>query len=126
GKVLWSATDDDASYSSGVAATIGGRRSGVFLTRDSPGWIEPANGAVQFQRRWRARQAASINAATPLVIGDLIFVSAEYGPGAGVLRVNGSQLMDLWTSDEVLSNHYATSVLHKDYLYGFHGRQEFG
>ena len=126
GKVLWSATDDDASYSSGVAATIGGRRSGVFLTRDSLVGIDPATGAVQFQRRWRARQAASINAATPLVIGDLIFVSAEYGPGAGVLRVNGSQLMDLWTSDEVLSNHYATSVLHKDYLYGFHGRQEFG
>jgi hypothetical protein len=26
----------------------------------------------------------------------------------------------------VLSNHYATSVHHNGYLYGFHGRQEFG
>ena len=31
---------------------------------------------------WRARQDASVNAATPLVIDNLIFVSAEYGPGA--------------------------------------------
>lgn len=126
GKVIWAATDDDASYSSGVGATIGGRRSGVFLTRDNLIGLDPATGAVQFQRRWRARQAASVNAATPVVVGNQIFVSAEYGPGAGVLRVEGSQLVDVWTSDEVLSNHYATSVYHDGYLYGFHGRQEFG
>ena len=46
--MLWTATDDDASYSSGVAATIGGRRSGVFLTRDSLVGLDPAirRGAV--------------------------------------------------------------------------------
>jgi outer membrane protein assembly factor BamB len=126
GKVLWTATDDDASYSSGVAATIGGRRLGVFLTRDSLVGLDPASGMVQFQRRWRARLAASVNAATPIIVGNEIFVSAQYGPGAGVLRVNGSQLTDVWTSDDVLSNHYATSVFYNGYLYGFHGRQEFG
>jgi len=126
GKVLWSATDDDASYSSGVAATIGGHRLGVFLTRDSLVGLDPASGMVQFQRRWRARIAASVNAASPIIVGDEIFVSAQYGPGAGVLRVNGSQLTDVWTSDDVLSNHYATSVFYNGYLYGFHGRQEFG
>ena len=78
---------------------------------------------MQFQRDWRARQAASVNAATPVVVGDLIFVSAEYGPGAAVLRVDGSTLTGLWTSDDVMSNHYATSVYHDGYLYGFHGRQ---
>jgi outer membrane protein assembly factor BamB len=126
GKVAWTATEDDASYSSGTAATIGGRRSAIFLTRDNLLGLDPATGAVQFQRRWRARLAASVNAATPLVIGDLIFVSAEYGPGAAVLRVSGSMLTELWASDEVLSNHYATSVHREGYLYGFHGRQEFG
>jgi outer membrane protein assembly factor BamB len=126
GKVVWTATDDDASYSSGVAATIGGRRLAVFLTRDNLLGLDPATGMIQFQRRWRARIAASVNAATPLVIGDLIFVSAEYGPGAGVMRVEGSKLVDLWNSDEALSNHYATSVHHQGYLYGYHGRQEFG
>jgi hypothetical protein len=80
---------------------------------------------VQFQRDWRARQAASVNVATPVVVGNMIFVSAEYGPGAAVLRVDGSKLTGLWASDEVLSNHYATSIYHNGYLYGFHGRQEF-
>ena len=126
GKVVWVATDDDASYSSGVLATIGGKRFGVFLTRDRLLGIDTSSGKVQFDRPWRARQAASVNAATPLVVDDLIFVSAEYGPGAGVLRFNGSTLVDLWTSNDVLSNHYATSVHHDGHLYGFHGRQEFG
>jgi outer membrane protein assembly factor BamB len=126
GKVQWTATDDEASYSSAVGATIGGRRYAVFLTRTGLVGLDPATGRVQFQRRWRARQAASVNAATPLVIGDVIFISAEYGPGAAALRYDGSTLADLWTSNEVLSNHYATSVHRDGYLYGFHGRQEFG
>ena len=97
----------------------------MFLTRNGLLGLDPATGQVQFQRQWRARIAASVNAATPVVIGDLIFISAEYGPGAAVLRFDGSKLTDLWASDDVLSNHYATSVYHDGYLYGFHGRQEF-
>ncbi len=126
GKVVWTATTDAASYSSGVAATILGRRYAVFLTRAGLVGLDPSNGEVRFQRPWRARQAASVNAATPIVVGDRIFVSAEYGPGAGVMRFDGTKLADVWLSDEVLSNHYATSVVHDGYLYGFHGRQEFG
>ena len=126
GKVLWTVTDDGASYSSGIGATIAGRRYAVFLTRNGLVGLDPAAGQVRFERQWRARQAASVNAATPVVSGDLIFISAEYGPGAGVLRFDGSKLTDVWSSDEALSNHYATSVYLGGYLYGFHGRQEFG
>ena len=126
GKVLWTATDDAASYSSAIGATIAERRYAIFLTRNGLVGLDPATGSVQFQRPWRARQAASVNAATPLVIGDRIFVSAEYGPGAAVLRLDNGALTDVWASDDVLSNHYATSVYYDGHLYGFHGRQEFG
>ena len=126
GKVLWTATDDEGSYSSPAGATIGGKRLAIFLTRGELVGLDPATGQIQFRRPWRARQAASVNAATPLVIGDLIFVSAEYGPGAAVLRVDGSNLVDVWHSDDALTNHYATSVHVGGILYGFHGRQEFG
>jgi outer membrane protein assembly factor BamB len=126
GKVLWTATDDGASYSSGIGATLAGRRYAVFLTRNGLVGVDPASGQVRFQRSWRARQAASVNVATPLIHGDLMFVSAEYGPGAGVVRLDGTTLTDVWTSNEALSNHYATSVYAGGVLYGFHGRQEQG
>lgn len=126
GAVLWTATNHDASYSSGTFATFDGTRYAVFLTREGLVILDPATGASRSGMRWRARMAASVNAATPLVIGDVIFLSASYGTGATVLRVAGATLTPLWSSDDVLSNHYATSVHRDGVLYGFHGRQEFG
>ena len=125
GAVLWTATDHQASYSSPVGATFGGRRHAVFFTRNGLVGLDPATGAVLFQRPWRSRTASSVNAATPLVIGDVIFASATYETGGIALRVKGSELTQLWSSDDVMSNHYATSVYLDGYLYGYHGRQEF-
>jgi outer membrane protein assembly factor BamB len=124
GAVLWTATDDEASYSSPVGATFGGRRHAVFFTRLGLLGVDPSTGTVRFKRRWRSRSAISVNAATPIVAGDLVFISAAYATGAAVLRVQGTELVELWSSDDVLSNHYATSVVHQGVLYGFHGFQD--
>jgi outer membrane protein assembly factor BamB len=126
GAVEWTATNDAASYSSPVGATIAGQRYAIFFTRNGLVGLDPANGAVKFQKAWRARANASVNAATPIVVDNLIFISAEYGPGAAVLRLDGAALTELWSSNDALSNHYATSVYADGVLYGFHGRQEFG
>jgi outer membrane protein assembly factor BamB len=80
GKVLWTATTDGASYSSAAGATIGGRRLAIFLTRAGLVGLDPATGQVQFQRPWRARQAASVNVATPVVVGNLIFAPKSFSP----------------------------------------------
>ena len=98
----------------------------LFFTRQGLIGLDPATGKTLFERAWRSRSQASVNAASPVVVGDLIFVSATYETGAAVLRVAGQALTELWSSDEALSNHYATSVHHNGYVYGFHGRQEFG
>ena len=126
GEVLWRATRDGASYSSPVGVTISDRRYAIFFTQNGLVGLDPETGDVVFERRWRSRSASSINAASPVVIDDLIFLSAEYGPGAGVLRWDGRRLTELWSSNDVLSNHYSTSVYRDGYLYGYHGRQEFG
>ncbi len=126
GRELWTATRDGASYSSGVMTTIGDQRVAVFLTRAGIVGLAPATGDVVFQRAWRARSASSVNAASPLVVGDRLFISAEYGPGAGVFRMAGSALTELWSSNDVLSSHYATSVHRDGIIYGYHGRQELG
>ena len=125
GAVLWTATSDEASYSSAVGADFDGVRHAVFLTRNGLVGLDPSTGQIRFERRWRSRLRSSVSAATPLIIDDLVFVSATYGTGAAALRVKGSKLEELWSSDDAMSNHYATSVHHEGYLYGFHGRQEY-
>jgi outer membrane protein assembly factor BamB len=126
GKVLWKSGNDEASYSSPVAATINGKRYTLFLTRKFFTALDPTSGKVYFQYPWQPAINASVSAATPLIIGDLVFISASYGAGAAVLKFKESGPEKLWSGDEILSNHYATSVHHDGFLYGFDGRQEQG
>jgi outer membrane protein assembly factor BamB len=126
GNVIWTATNDEASYSSPVAATMDGMRHVFFFTRSGLTDVDPLTGQVRFQFPWRARIQASVNAAVPLIIENHVFLSASYQTGAVLLEVNGSRVKKLWSSDEILSNHYATSTYLEGYLYGFHGRQEYG
>jgi outer membrane protein assembly factor BamB len=126
GKTLWTATSDEPSYSAPVIADIGGQHTGVFFTRTGLVAVDPASGKVLYQHRWRARMAASVNAATPIVVKDQIFLSASYGTGAVLLQVANNAVKPIWSNDESMSNHYSTSVYQDGYVYGFDGRQEFG
>ena len=77
GDVLWTSTNEEASYSSPIVATFGGVRHAVFFTRDNVVALDPATGRVRFERSWRARIRASVNAATPLVVDEHLFISAQ-------------------------------------------------
>ncbi len=116
GKEVWKATDDEASYASPVAATIDGVRHLLFFTRAGLVSLDPAKGAVRFRKRWRSRMDASVNAATPLVIGDQVLITASYNTGAAMLKVK----------KEVLSSQYNTPVHHDGHLYGIDGRADVG
>jgi outer membrane protein assembly factor BamB len=126
GKELWKATDQEASYSSPVAATIDGVRHVFFFTRDGLVSLDPKEGKERFSMKWRSRNNASVNAATPVLVEDRLFLSASYGTGAILLKVHKDKVDPVWKNDESLSNHYDTSIYHEGYLYGLDGRQEEG
>ncbi|MBS1824814.1 MAG: PQQ-binding-like beta-propeller repeat protein [Acidobacteria bacterium] len=126
GKTLWQVTNDEAGYSSPVAAMLGGLRRVLFLTRAGLVDVDAAAGKARHQLPWRARSQASVNAAMPVVAGDVLFLSASYGTGAIALEVKGTSYRKLWSNDDSLSCHYSTPVHLNGVLYGFHGRQEEG
>jgi outer membrane protein assembly factor BamB len=126
GRVLWKCSDDEASYSSPAAATIGQRRYAFFFTRAGLVAVNPEDGKVAFQYPWRSTMEASVNAATPLIIADSVFLSASYGTGAILLRVRDNGVEKVWSGDDILSNHYATSVYEHGFLYGINGRADPG
>lgn len=127
GRVLWQATDHGASYASPIAVDVGGERRICFFTREGVVLADPATGEVVYEKRWRARMNASVNAATPIFSDEkVLFVSASYGTGAIALDFSqGLPPAELWSGEESLTNHYATAVLHKGVLYGYDGRQEY-
>jgi outer membrane protein assembly factor BamB len=122
GKEIWKATSDPASYASPTVCTVDGARRAVFFTRTGVVVVDPANGAVKYQQRWRARNDASVNGASPLVIGDLAFFSASYDTGALLIKLRKDGADKIWEDESVLSNHFNTCVHHDGHLYGFDGR----
>ena len=125
GHLLWKTGSDEASYASPVTAQLGGQQAILFFTRTGLVAARPRTGEILLQHRWRARSRNSVNAATPIVVDDAVFLSTSYGTGATVVRLEADGVQTLWASDEVLTNHYATSVQKDGVLYGFHGRQEY-
>ena len=126
GAKVWTATDHEASYSSPVAARIDGGLLAIFFTREGLVAVEPESGHVAYERRWRSRSRASVNAATAVVLGDIVFLSASYGTGAIAMRLRGGQIEVLWSGEDVIDNHYSSCVRSGSTLFGFHGRQEYG
>jgi outer membrane protein assembly factor BamB len=122
GAELWKATGDEASYSSPVVCTIDGARRAVFFTRTGAVVLDPKNGDVLFEQRWRARIDASVNGATPLILGDLAFFSSSYSTGALLLKLNKAGAEKVWEDQDIMSNHFNTCIHHDGHLYGFDGR----
>jgi outer membrane protein assembly factor BamB len=126
GKLRWTSTQTEASYASPILATINKTPQALFFNRAGLASINPADGAVNFIHPWQPAIRASVNACTPVAVGNLIFLSTSYGKGATVLAVNGKKIETVWSSDTSLSCHYSSVVHHDGFLYGFHGRQERG
>ncbi len=127
GKKVWKATSDEASYASPIAATVDGVRHVFFFTRTGLVSLDPASGKVRFSKRWRSRQFASVNAASPVLLGgNHLFLTASYDTGAVLLKVKKDGVEEVWKNNTSLSAHFSTPVAVGDQLYGFDGRQEFG
>jgi len=125
GKVVWKTSTDEASYASPVTATIGGKRVTFVLTREALECVSPEGKSI-FRYPWRPAMHASVSGATPLLIGDQIFLSACYDKGATLLRFKEAGPQEIWSSEEALSSHYATAVHRDGFLYGFDGRADPG
>lgn len=125
GATQWKSTNEAASYSSPVAATVDGTRHLVFVTRLSVVSLDPHDGKVRFRFPFGAR-GPTVNAANPLVLGDHLFVSASYGVGANWSKIGPREATEIWANDDVMSSQYTTCMERDGYLYGIDGRQDVG
>ncbi|MCU0982961.1 MAG: PQQ-like beta-propeller repeat protein [Pirellulaceae bacterium] len=130
GKVLYSITDELAGYASLKLATIRGRRWCFALARGGLVGFDPATGQVDFQYPWRAKLLESVNASTPVVAGDEVFISETYGPGSSLLKVRPGGYDVVWrdelrSREKAMQTHWNTPIYHDGYLYGCSGRHTY-
>jgi outer membrane protein assembly factor BamB len=120
GSLLWKSQSDSAAYSSPMAFDAGGSRQLVVFTGDAAIGLNIANGELQWRYNKVSNRTANI--ATPLIHNGHVFLSSDYGTGCALLKLtpNGKSV----SASEVyfnrdMRNHYSSSVLVGDYLYGF-------
>lgn len=137
----WTGHEMLVGYASPTAATIHGQRHLFCLMRQGLVSLNPMNGEVNFKRWFQCQVNESVNAMTPVVLEDHVFLSAAYYRiGSVALRVNpdGKSFDEVWRSPKhpferdasggyespVMELHWNTPVLLDGFLYGFSGRNE--
>ena len=120
GKLIWKTEADRAGYSSAVLHELGGISEAIVFTGQRALGVNIANGRVLWSYDRVANRVANI--ATPIVRGDHVFLSSDYGTGAALLRLTaaggGITAQEVYFTRE-MRNHHASSVLVGDHLYGF-------
>jgi outer membrane protein assembly factor BamB len=122
GKTVWQVTNELPSYSSPTAVTINGKDQGLFVTRLNALLVDPATGATSKLLPF-GKRGPTVNAATPLVFNDQVFLTASYNIDA-VLATLASPATVRWQDGDTLSSQYSTPIFHRGYLYGNHGRED--
>lgn len=121
GEVAWASQNDVASYSSPIAVDLAGARQVVYFSGDAAVGLSPVDGSLYWRYPWKT--SYDLNIATPIFVPpDQIFISSGYDHGAALLRIeaggDGMAATRVWENRR-MKNHFGTSVLVGDYIYGF-------
>jgi outer membrane protein assembly factor BamB len=130
GKEKYRTTDELASYSSPILATIDDRPWAFYFSRNGLIGFDPKNGKVDVRYKWRARAMESANAANPVVVKDQVLITECYDKGAALLQVKSGEVKEIWTDADAerdekrLMCHWNTPVHADGYVYASSARHE--
>ena len=129
GELIWSTGHDwNASYASPITATLHGKKrvlvfAGGMVRPPTGGLlsIDPESGALDAAFPWRSRMFASVNAASPVVIGNSVFITEGYTEGGALVdfALDGSAKLR-WKAER-FGSQFTTPVAHDGYIYGVVG-----
>lgn len=127
GAVVWTASDQLASYSSPLIVRMGERQRGFAFMRGGLVAFDPDTGTVDFEFPWRSETLESVNASNPVVVGDRVLIAECYGPGGVLLDVGGPQPEVVWKDPpqrrrQSLQTHWMTPIVVDGVVYASSGR----
>jgi outer membrane protein assembly factor BamB len=119
GELVWKALGQKPGYASPILADLGGVKQFVFFLGTDIVGITRDGKRVLWQYPWKT--SYDVNAATPLVKGDQVFVGSGYNKGCALLEIDlkaDPPVKAIWENRE-LRCQLDTAILHEGYLYGF-------
>ncbi len=129
GSTAWTRKTAGGAYAAARVARIAGADQLFIFHRGGMACFDPEQGKRKWDFPWHSRAVESVNATTPLVVGDVLFFTATYRTGGVALRVKKSSYEVLWkddlrSRDKILDSHFSNVIHVGGYIYGFAGRRE--
>ena len=128
GAVVWKTGDERITHSTPVVATIHGQRQVIFFMQSGLVSVDAKTGKILWKFPFPFNVSTAIS---PVVSGDIVYLSAGYGVGSAACRIEkqGGRFTatKLWFSpgNEPVVNHWSTPVCKDGYLYGMFGFKKF-
>jgi outer membrane protein assembly factor BamB len=116
GSKIWGAGDDGAGYACPVIAGTGEARQILMFKAKHLVALRFSDGTELWRIPWKT--SYDVNASTPTVRGDRLFVSSGYKDGrAALFDISGAQPRELWRNDEMRTK-MSSCVVIGDAAYG--------
>ncbi len=122
GNTVWTSQElsDAAAYSSCIIANVQGVRAVTTITASAAVGVRAGDGKLLWRYERVANDTANIT--TPLVYGDKVFYTTNYGVGCALLGLTAKdgqiQAREIYFSREMM-NHHGGVILADGFLYGF-------
>lgn len=116
GEVLWTGGGSDIpGYATPVKAEIMGVEQYVVFTGKSAIGVHAASGRLLWRVPWETKY--DVNASTPIVSGNHVFITSDYGRGCAVIAVEEEGANILWET-KAMASHFNTSIFMNGHLFG--------
>lgn len=116
GAVVWKNGNDSPAYSSLVPFDVAGQRYLAHFPKDAFVLRRMKDGSEVARVPWKT--SYGVNAATPIIAGNQIFISSGYNYGCALLELSSANLKEVWRNKN-MRNHVNSCVLWQGHLYGF-------
>ncbi len=118
GKLVWKSPPTASGYSPLVPFTWKDKSYAAVFGSDKLYVADLETGAKIASTEWYT--GYNVNVADPLVVGNRIFVTSDYGKGAGLFEFDGKDLKQVW-QNELLKSHFSSVVYLDGFIYGNDG-----
>jgi outer membrane protein assembly factor BamB len=123
GKKNWQTDKHQPGYGSATCFSSGGKSMLATLDCDGLRVVRARDGHEVAFAPWSSPYRT--NSTTPIVDGDLLFISTGYNVGCGLFRLENNELEMVYQNRE-MRNHFNNCILLDGYLYGFDGNSNLG
>jgi outer membrane protein assembly factor BamB len=119
GKLVWQTDEFRPGYGSPIGWKPAGDQLIATLNNDCLLLVNAEDGKIVDRQNWETSFATS--SATPVILGDTLFISTGYNQGCALFRMKDGKL-ELVYDNKDMRNHFNHSILWQGTLYGVDGQ----